>query len=69
MNLSAVPSTKCSLSTETVEFESRRLTRSVSLTQWLHFMQGVRQELYDHLTRINPDKNWRFIIDQIGMFS
>jgi len=27
----------------------------------------VRQELFDHLTRINPDKNWDFIVNQIGM--
>ena len=31
--------------------------------------QSVRQDLYDHLTRINPDKDWSFILRQIGMFS
>lgn len=27
-------------------------------------MQTVRQELYDHLARINPDKDWSFIVKQ-----
>jgi len=27
-------------------------------------MQTVRRELYDHLTRINPDKDWSFIVNQ-----
>ena len=26
----------------------------------------MRQELHDHLVKINPDKNWDFIINQIG---
>ena len=26
--------------------------------------QSVRQELHDHLVRINPDKKWDFIVDQ-----
>jgi hypothetical protein len=32
-------------------------------------MQGVRRELYDHLVRIHPQRDWSFIVDQIGMFS
>lgn len=28
-------------------------------------LQTVRKELHDHLTRINPDKNWDFIINQV----
>lgn len=28
-------------------------------------MQTVRKELHDHLCRINPDKNWDFIINQV----
>ncbi|KAK9816171.1 hypothetical protein WJX74_004554 [Apatococcus lobatus] len=32
-------------------------------------IKGVRQELQDHLERINPDKDWSFITKQIGMFS
>ncbi len=26
--------------------------------------QSVRQELHDHLVRINPDKKWDFITEQ-----
>jgi aspartate aminotransferase len=44
--------------------------------EWRAEMEGmagrirtVRKELHDHLCRINPDKNWDFIINQIGMFS
>jgi aspartate aminotransferase len=47
-----------------------------TFNEWRAEMEGmagriktVRQELYDHLTRINPDKDWSFIINQIGMFS
>lgn len=29
-------------------------------------VQTVRKELYDHLCRINPDKNWDFIINQVS---
>eukprot|EP00887_Chlorella_sp_A99_P005444 scaffold1.g5444.t1 len=32
-------------------------------------IKGVRQDLYDHLTRINPDKDWSFVLRQLGMFS
>lgn len=32
-------------------------------------IRNVRQELYDHISRINKDKDWSFIIKQIGMFS
>ena len=32
-------------------------------------VQNVRAELHGHLNRINPDKNWDFIVNQIGMFS
>lgn len=32
-------------------------------------IKGVRQELYDYLTRLAPDKDWSFVTRQIGMFS
>ena len=32
-------------------------------------VQSVRQKLYDELTAINPDRDWSFILRQIGMFS
>jgi aspartate aminotransferase, chloroplastic len=32
-------------------------------------IKAVRQVLYDHLVRLNPDKDWSFILEQIGMFS
>lgn len=32
-------------------------------------IKAVRQVLYDHLVRLNPDKDWKFILEQIGMFS
>lgn len=32
-------------------------------------LQTVRKELHDHLVRINPDKNWDFIINQVPSLS
>lgn len=32
-------------------------------------IKGVRQELHDYLVGLNPDKDWSFILRQIGMFS
>lgn len=32
-------------------------------------IKGVRQELHDYLAKLNPDKDWSFILRQIGMFS
>ena len=29
----------------------------------------MRQDLYEHLTRLMPEKDWRFVTSQIGMFS
>ncbi len=31
--------------------------------------QGVRQDLYDELVKIHPEKDWTFVLKQIGMFS
>ena len=30
-------------------------------------IKEVRQALYDHLARLNPDKDWSFVTSQIGM--
>ncbi|GMH43336.1 hypothetical protein BSKO_11258 [Bryopsis sp. KO-2023] len=32
-------------------------------------IKGVRQELHDYLVKLNPEKDWSFILRQIGMFS
>lgn len=32
-------------------------------------LQKVRKDLYDELTKIHPEKDWSFILRQIGMFS
>lgn len=32
-------------------------------------LQTVRQKLYDELTKINQDRDWSFILKQIGEFS
>jgi aspartate/tyrosine/aromatic aminotransferase len=32
-------------------------------------IKSMRQQLHDHLVDINPDKDWSFILRQIGMFS
>lgn len=32
-------------------------------------LQTVRQDLYDNLVALNPDKDWSFVLNQIGMFS
>ncbi|KAK9805264.1 hypothetical protein WJX72_009822 [[Myrmecia] bisecta] len=44
--------------------------------EWKEEMQGmagriktVRQELHDHLKEIHPERDWSFILRQIGMFS
>lgn len=29
-------------------------------------IKAVRQELYDALVKINPDKDWSFVLKQIG---
>ena len=32
-------------------------------------LQQVRQDLNGHLTRLNGDRDWSFILSQVGMFS
>lgn len=32
-------------------------------------VQSVRQKLYDELVKVNTDRDWSFILRQIGMFS
>lgn len=32
-------------------------------------VQSVRQKLYDELTKINKDRDWSFILKQIGALS
>ncbi len=32
-------------------------------------IKAVRQQLYDALRALNPDKDWSFVVTQIGMFS
>ena len=32
-------------------------------------IKGVRQLLYDELVALNADKDWSFVLKQIGMFS
>ena len=32
-------------------------------------VQQVRQDLNGHLTRLNGDRDWSFILSQVGMFS
>jgi len=32
-------------------------------------IKAVRQELHDALAKINPDKDWSFVVKQIGMFT
>ena len=32
-------------------------------------IKTVRRELFEELTRLNPDKDWSFVTRQIGMFS
>jgi aspartate aminotransferase len=29
----------------------------------------VRQDLYNELVKVNPDKDWSFVLQQIGMFT
>lgn len=37
---------------------------------WRHVRaQTVRQDLYDELVKLNGDKEWSFILRQLGMFS
>lgn len=31
-------------------------------------IKAVRQALYDELVKVNPDKDWSFVLRQIGMF-
>ncbi len=33
------------------------------------YLQQVRQDLNGHLTKINGDRDWSFILNQVGMFS
>lgn len=35
----------------------------------LESLQGVRQALHGHLTALHPEKDWSFVLSQIGMFS
>jgi aspartate/tyrosine/aromatic aminotransferase len=30
-------------------------------------LQSVRQDLYNELVKVNPDKDWSFVLQQIGM--
>lgn len=32
-------------------------------------IKDVRKVLYDNLVRLNPDKDWSFVLNQIGMFT
>ena len=32
-------------------------------------LQQVRQDLNGHLNKINSDRDWSFILNQVGMFS
>lgn len=32
-------------------------------------IKAVRQQLFAALTKLNPDKDWSFVVKQIGMFS
>jgi len=32
-------------------------------------IKGVRQSLYDELNALMPEKDWSFVLNQIGMFS
>ena len=32
-------------------------------------IKSVRQLLHDELAKLNPDKDWSFVLQQIGMFS
>ena len=32
-------------------------------------MQAVRRVLHDALVALNPDKDWDFVVEQIGMFT
>ena len=32
-------------------------------------IKDVRKALYDHLVKLNPDKDWSFVLHQVGMFS
>ncbi|KAI3433584.1 hypothetical protein D9Q98_003395 [Chlorella vulgaris] len=32
-------------------------------------IKGVRQDLHDALVKVNPDKDWSFVLKQIGMFT
>ena len=39
------------------------------LTLLMCRVQQVRQDLNGHLTRLNGDRDWSFILSQVGMFS
>lgn len=41
----------------------------VHLTLLVCCVQQVRQDLNGHLTRLNGDRDWSFILSQVGMFS
>ena len=41
----------------------------VDLTLLMCCVQQVRQDLNGHLTRLNGDRDWSFILSQVGMFS
>jgi aspartate aminotransferase, chloroplastic len=32
-------------------------------------IKGVRKLLFDELTAIHPERDWTFVLNQIGMFS
>lgn len=32
-------------------------------------IMGVRKQLYDELSQLHPERDWGFILSQIGMFS
>ena len=44
-----------------------RLKLCVHIVPCFTWAQSVRQELHDHLVRINPDKKWDFIVDQVRL--
>uniref|UniRef100_A0A1D1ZUP4 Aspartate aminotransferase n=1 Tax=Auxenochlorella protothecoides TaxID=3075 RepID=A0A1D1ZUP4_AUXPR len=42
---------------------------NVEMEEMAGRIKTVRQDLYDHLTRLLPSKDWSFVTNQIGMFS
>ena len=51
--------------------ESADLCKPRKVTDWRRdcALQQVRRDLNGHLTKINGDRDWSFILNQVGMFS